>query len=84
MNNQPLAQKPSREYLNFKSLQEYCLSKYDLPLSRTSVYRAVRSRKLPSIKNNARRLYRIADVDRWILGGCGLPSDNHKVEGGIK
>ena len=68
--------KPAREYLNFESLQEYCRSKYDLPVSRVSVYRAVRDGKLPAIKANARNLFKISDVDHWILGGERETSGN--------
>jgi len=71
--------KPAREYLNFESLQEYCLNRYDLPVSRVSIYRAVRSGKLSVTKANARNLFRISDIDKWILGGEDESSENPMI-----
>ena len=61
-------QKPKRQFLNLDSLVEFAVQVYDLPISRISIYRAVKSKSLPSFKANGRLLFRITDVERWIEG----------------
>ena len=64
-------QKPKRQFLNLDSLVEFAVQVYDLPISRISIYRAVKSKSLPSFKANGRLLFRITDVERWIEGQGG-------------
>jgi hypothetical protein len=66
--NTSACQKPARQYLNLESLITYCREKYDLPVSKISIYRAVKSGSLPCMKANGRLLFRISDVERWIEG----------------
>lgn len=61
-------EKPKRQFLNLESLIEYTQQIYDLPISKISIYRAVKSGSLPSMKVNGRLLFRISDVERWIEG----------------
>ena len=61
-------QKPKRQFLNLDSLVEFAGQVYDLPISKISIYRAVKSKSLPSVKVNGRLLFRITDVERWIEG----------------
>jgi hypothetical protein len=61
-------QKPKRQFLNLESLVEFADQIYDLPISKISIYRAVKSKSLPSVKVNGRLLFRITDVERWIEG----------------
>ncbi len=61
-------QKPKRQFLNLDSLVEFAVQVYDLPISRISIYRAVKSKSLPSFKVNGRLLFRITDVEQWIEG----------------
>ena len=61
-------QKPIRQFLNLDSLVEFADQIYDLPISKISIYRAVKSKSLPSTKVNGRLLFRITDVERWIEG----------------
>ncbi|MEI7825958.1 MAG: helix-turn-helix domain-containing protein [Chlorobiaceae bacterium] len=64
----PALEKSARLYLNLESLITRCREMYDLPISKISVYRAVKSKSLPSTKVNGRLLFRITDVERWIEG----------------
>ncbi|NTW88229.1 MAG: helix-turn-helix domain-containing protein [Desulfobulbaceae bacterium] len=68
-------QKPARQYLNLESLITYCREKYDLPVSKISIYRAVKSGSLPSMKANGRLLFRISEVGRWIEGAAEKKED---------
>ncbi|NTV45970.1 MAG: helix-turn-helix domain-containing protein [Chlorobiales bacterium] len=61
-------QKPKRQFLNLESLIEYTQQIYDLPISKISIYRAVKGGSLPSMKANGRLLFRITDVQKWIEG----------------
>ncbi len=61
-------QKPIRQFLNLDSLVEFAGQVYDLPISKISIYRAVKCKSLPSTKVNGRLLFRITDVERWIEG----------------
>lgn len=69
-------QKPARQYLNLESLITYCREKYDLPVSKITIYRAVKSGSLPSMKANGRLLFRIPDVERWIVGTSEKEEDS--------
>jgi hypothetical protein len=64
----PALEKSARLYLNLESLITHCREMYDLPISKISVYRAVKSKSLPSTKVNGRLLFRITDVEQWIEG----------------
>jgi predicted DNA-binding transcriptional regulator AlpA len=68
MSTKPALEKPKRQFLNLESLIEYIQQIYDLPISKISIYRAVKSGSLPSMKTNGRLLFRISDVERWIEG----------------
>jgi hypothetical protein len=68
MSTIPAFEKPVKQFLNLESLIEYTRQIYDLPISKISIYRAVKSGSLPSMKANGRLLFRITDVDRWISG----------------
>ena len=61
-------QKPARLFFNLESLIKHAGQIYDLPISRISIYLAVKSWSLPSLKVNGRLLFRIRDVERWIEG----------------
>ncbi|WP_041467289.1 helix-turn-helix domain-containing protein [Chlorobium phaeobacteroides] len=69
-------QKPVKQFLNLESLIEYTRQIYDLPISKISIYRAVKSGSLPSMKVNGRLLFRISDVERWIEGACEKKEDS--------
>ncbi|NHQ60593.1 helix-turn-helix domain-containing protein [Chlorobium sp. BLA1] len=64
----PPLQKPKRKFINLDSLVWYAMEIYDLPISKISIYRAVKSGSLPSTKKNGRLLFRITDVEKWIEG----------------
>ena len=68
MNTIEPLQKPKRQFLNLDSLIEFAEQVYDLPISKISIYRAVKSKSLHSVKANGRLLFRITDVERWIEG----------------
>ncbi|WP_449258251.1 helix-turn-helix domain-containing protein [Chlorobium limicola] len=68
-------EKPKRQFLNLESLIEYTQQIYDLPISKISIYRAVKSGSLPSMKVNGRLLFRISDVERWIEGSSEKKED---------
>ncbi len=75
-------QKPKRQFLNLDSLVEFAEQVYDLPISKISVYRAVKNKGLPSVKANGRLLFRITDVERWIEGqGGSAEGGGEKAEG---
>jgi len=69
-------QKPVKQFLNLESLIEYTRQIYDLPISKISIYRAVKSGSLPSMKVNGRLLFHISDVERWIEGACEKKEDS--------
>ncbi|NTV93761.1 MAG: helix-turn-helix domain-containing protein [Chlorobiaceae bacterium] len=71
----PALVKPARLYLNLESLIAYCREVYDLPVSKITIYRAVKSGSLPSMKVNGRLLFRISDVERWIEGSSEKKGD---------
>lgn len=73
--NIPALQKPARLYLNLDSLISYCLEVYDLPVSKITIYRVVKSGSLTPKKVNGRLLFRISDVERWIEGSSEKKGD---------
>lgn len=75
----PALVKPARLYFNLESLITYCREVYDLPVSKISVYRAVKAKKLNPIKSNGRLLFKITDVQKWIEGDAF--SADEKAEG---
>lgn len=68
-------EKPKRQFLNLESLITFAEEVYDLPISKISIYRAVKSGSLPSMKVNRRLLFRISDVERWIEGSSEKKED---------
>ncbi len=75
MSTIPAFEKPVKQFLNLESLIEYTQQIYDLPISKISIYRAVKSGSLPSMKVNGRLLFRISDVERWIEGSSEKKED---------
>lgn len=75
MSTIPAFEKPVKQFLNLESLIEYTRQIYDLPISKISIYRAVKSGSLPSMKVNGRLLFRISDVERWIEGSSEKKED---------
>jgi len=75
MSTIPAFEKPVKQFLNLESLIEYTRQIYDLPISKISIYRAVKSGSLPSMKVNGRLLFRISDVERWIEGSSEKKGD---------
>jgi len=76
MSTIPAYEKPVKQFLNLESLIEYTRQIYDLPISKISIYRAVKSGSLPSMKANGRLLFRITDVERWIEGTSEKKGDS--------
>jgi len=75
MSTIPAYDKPVKQFLNLESLIKYTQQIYDLPISKISIYRAVKSGSLPSMKVNGRLLFRISDVERWIEGSSEKKGD---------
>lgn len=75
MSTMTALEKPKRQFLNLESLLAYTEEVYDLPISKISIYRAVKSGSLPSMKLNGRLLFRISDVERWIEGSSEKKED---------
>jgi len=75
MSTIPAFEKPVKQFLNLESLIEYTRQIYDLPISKISIYRSVKSGSLPSMKVNGRLLFRISDVERWIEGSSEKKED---------